>query len=185
MSPLPAAVVADYWVGAGGPVNRRVEWVAIAMGESSLDPNAVSSAGAIGLWQIMPFNAPPYGFSPGQLYDPHVNAIVAVRMSGGGTNCAAWDSAYRDINASGRYSFLGWPEAGSADFHNIAIAAAELGGAQVNPVGGGGGGGQQPGMADTLTSTAAAMEQIATGLVPHQVNLARVAVSQLQVMYRR
>lgn len=185
MTVLPAAVVADYWVGAGGPVSRRVEWVAIAIGESSLDTSALSSAGAIGLWQIMPFNAPPFGFSPAQLYDPHINAVVAVRMSGGGTNCAAWDSAYRDISVSGRYAFLGWPETDSADWHNLAIAAAELGGAQVNPVGGGGGGGTQPGIADTLTATATAMEQVATALIPHQVNLARGVTGQYQRMFRR
>jgi hypothetical protein len=134
---LTAHGVASYWLGAGGPRSRMVEWVAIALGESSYNTDAISIAGAIGLWQIMPFNAAPNGVSVNALYDPHWNAYVAVRMSGHGTNCAAWDSAYRDIAASGRYSFLGWPESGSADFNNLAIAANELGGHAVAPAGSG------------------------------------------------
>lgn len=127
MTLLTARQVAAYWVGAGGPESRVVEWVAIAIGESGLDDSALSPDGAISLWQIMPFNAAPHGFTPEQLWDPHVNAVVAVEMSGGGVNCAAWDSCYADINASGRYSFLAFPERGSADYNNLATAANELG----------------------------------------------------------
>jgi hypothetical protein len=128
MTVLSAVQVADYWIGAGGPRSRAVEWVAIAIGESDLDDQAVSPVGAIGLWQIMPFNAAPNGVTVSDLYLPAVNARVAVLMSGYGANCAAWDSAYRDIEASGRYSFLSWPEQGSADWDNLATAQAELSG---------------------------------------------------------
>lgn len=127
MTQLDARQVADYWLAAGGPRNRVTEWVAIALGESSYRTDAVSPAGAIGLWQIMPFNAAPNGATVTGLYDPLVNARVAVQMSGHGTNCAAWDSAYRDIQASGRYSFLGWPEPGSADYANLSLVAVQLG----------------------------------------------------------
>lgn len=128
MTELSAVQVAGYWIGAGGPRSRAVEWVAIALGESGYDTAALSPAGAVGLWQIMPFNAPTYGYGTADLYDPGVNARIAVAMSGGGVNCAAWDSAYTDIQASGRYTFLAYPETGSADYANIAIAAAQLAG---------------------------------------------------------
>lgn len=120
--------VARFWTGAGGPANRAVEWVAISLGESSWDDQAVSPAGAIGLWQIMPFNAAPNGVTVAQLYDPSYNALVAVLMSGGGTNCAAWDSCYVDIEATGRLTFLGYPEVGSADYNNLPIAQAAVSG---------------------------------------------------------
>ena len=127
MAQLTALQVADLWIAAGGPRNRAVEWTAIALGESGYSTDVVSSAGAIGVWQIMPFNAAPHGYSVGQLYDPLINAKVTVAMSGHGTNCAAWDSAYRNINISGRYSFLAWPEPGSADYANLAVVSAQLG----------------------------------------------------------
>lgn len=136
---LTALQVADYWIAAGGPRSRAVEFTAIALGESSYDTEAVSSAGAIGPWQIMPFNAAPNGVTVEDLYNPLDNARVAVKMSGGGVNCAAWDSCYANIDASGRYSFLGWPEPGSVDYQNLQIVAVELGhdklGGAVPPVG--------------------------------------------------
>ena len=122
-----AREVADYWEMEGGPRSRDVEWVAIAMGESGLDDSALSPAGAIGLWQIMPFHAAEFGITVDSLYDPRTNAMVAVSLSGHGTNCAAWDSCYANIYASGRYSFLAWPERGSADYNNLPAAANELG----------------------------------------------------------
>lgn len=124
---LTAQQVAGWWQDEGGPASRDVEWVAISMGESSFDDTVVSPAGAIGLWQIMPFHAAEYGFQVSGLYDPQVNAYIAVRLSGYGTNCAAWDTCYLDINASGRYSFLGFPEQGSAAWNNIPAVAAMLG----------------------------------------------------------
>lgn len=139
MTQLTAVQVADTWIAAGGPESRAVEWTAISMGESSFETSAVSSAGAIGLWQIMPFNAAPNGVTVDDLYNPLLNARVAVRMSGAGTNCAAWDSCYRDIEVSGRYTFLGWPEVGSADYNNLQTVAALIGrdklGGQVPPPG--------------------------------------------------
>lgn len=127
MAVLSAHEVADYWVAEGGPTSRVVEWVAISLGESSFDDTVVSPAGAIGLWQIMPFHAAEFGITVDSLYDPRTNALVAVGLSGHGTNCAAWDSCYLDINASGRYAFLGFPERGSADWNNLSIVANLLG----------------------------------------------------------
>lgn len=152
MTQLTALEVADYWIGAGGPKSRAVEWVAIAIGESGLDTAATSPVGAAGLWQIMPFNAAPYGYTPAQLYDPHVNAVVTVAMSGGGVNCAAWDSAYRNIFISGRYQYLAYPEPGSADWRNIAVAAAELAGHGMTAITAG----PQP---DTVTDLGAATRE--------------------------
>lgn len=134
MTVRSAQEVAGYWLGAGGPRSRIVEWVAIAMGESSLDDQATSPAGAIGLWQIMPFHAAAFGITVQSLYDPRTNALVTVSLSGNGTNCAAWDSCYADIYASGRYSFLAFPERGSADYNNLSAAAAQLGSSIPEPI---------------------------------------------------
>lgn len=127
MAVLSSAQAAAYLRGAGMPATRVTEFVAIAECESSLDTAAVSPVGAIGLWQIMPFNAGPFGFTPGQLYDPAVNARVAVGLSGHGSNCAAWDTCYADIARSGRYRFLGWPEQGSCAFAHLGPASVRLG----------------------------------------------------------
>lgn len=162
MTVLTGPEVAGYWEGAGGPKSRAVEWLAIAIGESSLDTSAYSSAGAIGLWQIMPFNAAPYGYSVAQLYDPAVNASIAVQMSGGGTNCAAWDSCYANIYASGRYSFLAWPEVGSADYNNLPEAASMIAGGvitQTVPP-------PYPGVSDGLAAAVADLDSISAVRYP-------------------
>jgi hypothetical protein len=171
--------VADYWIAAGGPKNRATEWVAIARGESAYDTAAVSSAGAIGLWQIMPFNAAPNGVTVADLYNPLENARVAVRMSGRGGNCAAWDSCYADIYTSGRYTFLAYPEPGSADYNNMQIVATQLGTDKL-------GGAVPPGAAIPAPQAAKATEQmnaLATKLYPA---LTKTAVAQrlvLQAMF--
>lgn len=119
--------IADVLLHEGCPKHRLVEWVAICLGESSGSTDAVSPDGAIGLWQIMPFNAGPNGVTVAQLYNAYSNGHVAMRMSGMGGNCAPWDSAYRNILISGRYSFLAFPEPGSADYNLIPHVAAVLG----------------------------------------------------------
>lgn len=127
MADLTSLQVADYWIAAGGPKNRAVEFTAISSAESSHNTDVLSPVGAIGLWQIMPEHAAEYGYSVGQLYDPAINARVAVALSGHGTNCAAWDTCYYNIGVSGRYKFLGWPEDGSAAFNDLAVVSAQLG----------------------------------------------------------
>lgn len=107
--------------------SRVTEFVAIGICESSLTSDAVSPAGAIGVWQIMPFNAGIGGGSVSDLYDGLYNARVAVLMSGHGANCAAWDTAYRDIQATGRYSYLNWPERGSCAANHLLGAAVATG----------------------------------------------------------
>lgn len=154
--------VAAYWVAAGGPADRRVEWVAIAEAESSLDDAADSFTGAIGLWQIEFFNAGIGGGTIQQLYDPEYNAHVAVIMSGGGTNCAAWDTCYANIAASGRYRYLAYPENGSAAWNNIPAVSSALG---VDTIGGG-----LPGPSPSLDSGAgqaiADVQQLTSVAIP-------------------
>lgn len=177
---LTAVQVADYWTGAGGPKSRAVEWVAIAMGESGLNSDARSPVDARGVWQIMPFNAGPYGYTPDDLWDPAVNARIAVAMSGGGTNCAAWDSCYLDIYTSGRYSFLAWPEQGSADYNNLAAAAAELGGHVVVPTATS----QTPGISATLPGAIAEMQRQGGQLLPAQSLRVQAVAGRLGRMFR-
>jgi hypothetical protein len=47
---------------------------AVAQKESGLNPNAVGSAGEIGLFQVKPSTAAQFGFSASDLYDPTSNA---------------------------------------------------------------------------------------------------------------
>lgn len=154
--------VANAWVDAGGPSNRAVEWVAIAMGESGLNTTALSPVGAEGLWQIMPFHWGPLGLDGSLWADPLTNAKAAVAISGHGTNCAAWDSAYRNIYASGRYSFLAWPEPGSADYEHMQTVAAAIGGDKFGGAVPNGGQFPSAGMNNAIGH----MQQLATKLYP-------------------
>lgn len=162
MTVLTPLEVAEYWIGAGGPKSRAVEWLAIAMGESGLDDTIVSPAGAIGVWQIMPFNASIGGGTVGDLDNPAYNARVAVIMSGGGVNCAAWDSAYLDIQRSGRYSYLAWPEVGSPDYINLAYAQADLAGHGLSGITDPG----TPGMPGSIDGVVAKMNAITDVALP-------------------
>lgn len=146
MTRLTARQVAQYWVDNGGASDRAVAWTAVAMGESDFDTHAVSSVGARGLWQFMPGSWPIECGPFSNAFDPAANALAASILSGQGKNFAPWDSAYRDIYISGRYSFLSWPEEGSVDYRNITIVASELGPgyhAQIVPL-------KQPGIDNTL-----------------------------------
>ena len=117
---------AGAWLGAGGPRQHMIEFVAVSMAESSLDDTAVSPVGAQGLWQVMPFWWAQLGLPASEWSVPHINALAAVAISGHGSNCAAWDTCYTDINASGRFNFLAFPQVGSAAANNIPQVAAAL-----------------------------------------------------------
>lgn len=51
----------------------------LAVIESGLNPGAVSAAGAIGLWQILPTTGAMYGVSEGALYHPQQSSRTAAR----------------------------------------------------------------------------------------------------------
>lgn len=79
------------WVQAGGPPGVANLMAAIALAESSGNPNAHNPSGATGLWQILgnPF--------PGNAYDPITNARMAVskyRSQGLG----AWEAYTRGMH---------------------------------------------------------------------------------------
>ncbi len=149
MTVITATQCADYWLRNHGPLNRAVEFVAIAMGESDLHTEVISPVGALGTWQIMPFWFGHFGYAPADYELQDVQAIITVAISGLGTNCAAWDTCYRDIQHTGRYTFLGWPEEGSVAYGNLPVAAAltGLGGAGVPPHQ------AYPGIANTIEGT--------------------------------
>ena len=53
---------------------------AIIRQESNFNPRAVSPAGAIGLMQVMPFNAPRVGFTEAELWEPSKNVLAGTRL---------------------------------------------------------------------------------------------------------
>lgn len=144
---------------AGMPVGRLTEFTAIAICESSLNDQAVSPTGAIGLWQIEPYTGAAVGITRAQLFDPGLNALAAIRVSGHGGNCAAWDTAYANIYRSGRYRFLHWPEPGSCAASHLSGTSVVLG----THNSGGGAAPAYPGVAGTILHTVEVM-----GILTHQ-----------------
>ena len=53
---------------------------AVIQQESSFNPRAYSKSGAIGLMQVMPFNAPLVGLRERDLWDPAKNILAGVRL---------------------------------------------------------------------------------------------------------
>ena len=101
------------WDGAGGRRDKGAMMASIAEAESSGYSNAVSSAGAIGCWQEMPFWAGVMGWPVSMLYVAHYNAVAAVHISGNGSNVGAWDVCYNPVSSAANRRNLREPEVGS------------------------------------------------------------------------
>jgi hypothetical protein len=177
---LSTAQTAGYLKTEGMPANRIGEFVAIAVCESGLNTGAVSPAGALGLWQIMPFNFAPLGLDVNYWSVAFTNARAAVLLSGHGSNCAAWDTCYADIAASGRYRYLNWPERGSC-------AANEM--ARIGASGGTGMSGPFftptfPGISDSLTGYLAQYSTIAGQAIPSRRRQMQWRASFARGMFR-
>lgn len=166
---------------AGMPRPRCVEFVAIAECESSLNTDAVSPAGALGLWQIMPFNFAPLGLSVGDWRNPDINARAATLLSGHGSNCAAWDTCYRDIQATGRYTFLNWPEAGSCAYNNLLHVAVVTGTSGLHFAGAP----PMPGVDGTLDHTVSVMQTLAHRTMPANGRQLRAVTAAVGRLYTR
>jgi hypothetical protein len=83
---------------------------AISLAESSGESGVVSPAGAIGLWQVMPFWAEDFGWPLSYLYQPLYSARAAKMISGDGTNVGAWDTCYYPTSSAADRKDLSWPE---------------------------------------------------------------------------
>ena len=127
MVQLTAREVAGYYQAEGGPMNRVVAWTAVSKEESSYDTRAESPVGARGLYQFMPYSWPAQLGSFDNAWDPWANTRAMLILSGGGMNFAPWDSCYLDILATGRYSYLPWPQTDSAVWLAMPGVAADIG----------------------------------------------------------
>jgi soluble lytic murein transglycosylase-like protein len=61
------------------PVPQELVY-AVIQRESAFRPRAVSAAGAIGLMQVMPFNAAKVGLAPEDLWEPSKNVLAGTRL---------------------------------------------------------------------------------------------------------
>ena len=110
------------WQRAGGPASQAHVAAAIALAESSGNPQARNPSGASGLWQILG------QVFPGNIFDPYINARNAVRKYYQAGGFSPWvtyeDGAYRQFMDNG-----GWlPPGGS-----FVLNATRRGEAVLNP----------------------------------------------------
>lgn len=73
------AAVLQQLLNGGIPQERAEIYAEIPDIESMWRPSAVSSHGALGLWQIMPNTAIRYGFRPADMYEPAKATCCAVK----------------------------------------------------------------------------------------------------------
>lgn len=177
---LNATQMFDAWTGNGGAANKAVAWLSVALAESSWDADALSPTGAEGLYQIEPYSWPSLAGPYSNAYNPGFNTLAAIMLSAGGTNFAPWDTAYANIYASGRYSFLAWPEVGSAAWNNFGPVRAALSGIPfTNP-----GPPPQPGIDGSLPGAIAWYQQVAFQSVPALSNRLRAITARVSGQYR-
>jgi hypothetical protein len=178
MTVISPWIAAQAWLAGGGHINATAMWVAVGVSESSLNTDAVSPTDARGIWQIEPYSWPRGAGPISNWANPNSNAAAAVILSGGGVNFAPWDTAYRNIYQSGRYSYLHWPEPGSAAANNLPWVLAHLGtrafGTEAAPA--------EPGLANTLPQALAwyaAATNFGLPVLNNQVKAKRAATRRL------
>jgi hypothetical protein len=118
--------LASIWVNNGGNRNAVIYAVSVCKAESGGNDHAVSPSSDYGLWQINTINFASQGLNFSNVFDPNVNARVAIRMSGNGTNWAAWCTAWANPAANCGHGFLPVPEDASAAGAWIPNVAAQL-----------------------------------------------------------
>lgn len=169
MTVLTAYQMVLYWETNGGPPKLALPWISVSRAESSWDTEATSPTDAHGLYQLEPYSWPAGAGNGDNWADPNANSRAAVILSGGGVNFAPWDTAYANIEASGRYSFLAWPENGSAAANWMPTVAGELGttyyGTTVAP--------DIPGLTGTLPDAIRWYGEVANTIIPNLAHTAR------------
>ena len=179
MTVLSAYQMVTYWETNGGPVKLAVAWLSVSLAESSWNTDATSPTDAHGLYQIEPYSWPAGAGSPDRWDDPNANTRAAVILSGGGVNFAPWDTAYADIRSSGRYTFLAWPEAGSAAAGYMPYVQGTLGtsyyGTTVAP--------DIPGLTGTLPDAIRWYGEAANAIIPNLAHTAKARAAAARRLY--
>lgn len=122
------------WVQAGGKPQYAVPAISVALAESGGNVDAHSPTDDWGLWQINGTNFGHFGVNSRTVMDPLTNARIAVSMSGGGQNWAAWCTAWANPARNCGHGNLPNPQPGSAAYPHMVQVASQLG--TVPPTGG-------------------------------------------------
>lgn len=117
--------IGQIWTANGGQAAKAYIAVAVALAESGGNDLAVSPAGDYGLWQINEANFPNLGINQTEAFDPNVSAKVAVRMSGNGTNWAAWCTAWPPPAESCGHGLVVVPAKGSPAYSHLDALGTE------------------------------------------------------------
>lgn len=83
--------IASLWKKVNPGIGNPNLMAAIAMAESTGNPNALNSIGAKGLWQIIPSTASAFGLNYGNLFNPAYNAMGAGKILQG-QGLGAWEA---------------------------------------------------------------------------------------------
>lgn len=108
-----AAQIGRIWLNNGGASNHVQIAKAVSLAESGGNDHAISPSNDYGLWQINSANFDGLGVSPVTVLDPNINARCAIRMSGNGTNWAAWCTCWVDPGPNCGHGWLPGPQRGS------------------------------------------------------------------------
>ena len=127
MTRLNPSQIAALWLAHGGSRASVVTAVAVAWAESEGNTDAESPSDDWGLWQINGIWCPVFGVTRHGLLEPDVNAYCAVRISGGGSNFAAWCTMWADPARDCGHGHITAPQVFSAAWNTYAYVLAYLG----------------------------------------------------------
>jgi hypothetical protein len=181
MTQLTARQVWGYYEMVNMPANRAVAWVSVAYGESGFNTEATSYVDARGLYQFMRYSWPGnLGSFDQNAYDPYWNTLAMRELSGDGMNFAPWDSCYANINRSGRYSFLSWPQVGSSVYNSMWLVAGLMGAKPphgLSPP-------SQPGVTGTLPAALQRYGELTHTIIPQATKRQKLLAATIARMYR-
>lgn len=135
------AQIAAIWIAAGGDrrTNTLINCVSVALAESGGNDRAISPSSDYGLWQINSIHFGDGIINSGNWWSPYTNAREAIRLSGNGSNWAAWCTAWVDPASNCGHGYLPNPQVGSPAYDQEQVAIPALNAAHLA-----GGTGQAP-----------------------------------------
>lgn len=108
----PSQVI-TIWRRNGGAATAEKIAAAVSMAESGGNDHAHSPSADWGLWQINEIHFPELGWTSADAVDPNKNARAAIRISGNGSNWAAWCTCWVNPGPNCGHGYLPTPQRGS------------------------------------------------------------------------